>query len=69
MATRADGSPIARYSSSMPVESISGDIEALSMWSGQGIGLINRTQPAAEIIHELTAEAEQTIDGLPHRSS
>ena len=69
VATRSDGSPIARYSSSMPIESISGDIEALSMWSGQGIGLIDRTQPAAEIIHELTAEAEQAIEHLPHRCS
>ena len=66
VASRADGSPIARYSSSMPVESISGDIEALSMWSGQGIGLADRVQPAAEIVAELTAEAEQTIERLAH---
>jgi nitronate monooxygenase len=67
VAARADGTPIARYSSSMPVESISGDIEALSMWSGQGIGLADRVQPAAEIVAELVAEAEQTIERLAGR--
>ena len=64
VATRADGSPIARYSSSMPVESISGDIEALSMWSGQGIGLADRVQPAGEIVRELVDEAEATLSRL-----
>jgi nitronate monooxygenase len=58
VASRADGSPIVRYSSSMPVESISGDIEALSMWAGQGIGLADRVQPAGEIVRELVDEAE-----------
>jgi nitronate monooxygenase len=64
VATRADGSPIARYSSSMPVESISGDIEALSMWSGQGIGLVDRVQPAGDIVRELVDEAEATLARL-----
>jgi nitronate monooxygenase len=61
IATRADGSKIARYSSSMPVESISGDIEALSMWAGQGVGLVDRVQPAAEIVRELIDEAEAAL--------
>jgi nitronate monooxygenase len=32
-----------------------GDIEALSMWAGQGIALAGRTQSAAEIVAELTS--------------
>jgi nitronate monooxygenase len=64
VATRADGGPIVRYSSAMPVEGISGEIEALSMWSGQGIGLLDRVQPAAEIVRELVGEAEAVIARL-----
>lgn len=64
VATRGDGAPIARYSSAMPVESVSGEVEALSMWSGQGIGLLDRVQPAAEIVRELVDEADAVIDGL-----
>jgi NAD(P)H-dependent flavin oxidoreductase YrpB (nitropropane dioxygenase family) len=32
-----------------------GDIEALSMWAGQGIALAKRSQSAAEIVTELTS--------------
>ena len=61
VATRDDGTPIARYSSAMPVASISGDIEALSMWSGQGIGLVDRVQPAAEIVRQLADETDAVL--------
>ena len=64
VATRADGAPIVRYSSAMPVEGLDGEIEALSMWSGQGIGLVDRVQPAAEIVRELVEEAEAVLAQL-----
>jgi nitronate monooxygenase len=68
VAARADGAPIARYSSAMPVASISGDIEALSMWAGQGVGLVDRVQPAAEIVRELVDETDAAIAALAGRS-
>lgn len=58
VAHRPDGSPIERYTSSTPNENITGDIEALSMWAGQSVHRINRTQSTAEIFHELISEAE-----------
>jgi nitronate monooxygenase len=64
VAMRADGAPIVRYSSAMPVAGISGDIEALSMWSGQGIGLVDRVQPAAEIVRELADETDAVVTRL-----
>jgi nitronate monooxygenase len=60
------GTPIVRYSSSMPVAGISGDVEALSMWAGQGVGLLDRVQPAGEIVRELV---EQTDDALARLSA
>jgi nitronate monooxygenase len=32
-----------------------GDIEALSMWAGQGVALARKRQPAAEIVAELSS--------------
>ena len=57
--TAPTGRRSSRYSSAMPVAGVDGDIEALSMWSGQGIGLVDRVQPAAEIVRELVEEAEE----------
>jgi NAD(P)H-dependent flavin oxidoreductase YrpB (nitropropane dioxygenase family) len=48
---------ILRYSSQTPAAGMSGDIEAISMWAGQGVGLVRKPQAAAEIVHEIHAEA------------
>ena len=48
----------------MPVAGIEGDVEALSMWSGQGIGLADRVQPAGEIVRELVDEADAVLARL-----
>jgi hypothetical protein len=32
-----------------------GEIEALSMWAGQGVALVTESQPAADIVTELTS--------------
>jgi hypothetical protein len=32
-----------------------GDVEALSMWAGQGVALAIQTQSAADIVKELTS--------------
>jgi NAD(P)H-dependent flavin oxidoreductase YrpB (nitropropane dioxygenase family) len=32
-----------------------GDIEATSMWAGQSVALAKKSQPAADIVAELTA--------------
>jgi nitronate monooxygenase len=61
VAARGDGSPVKRYVSSTPHESMTGEIEALPNWAGQGVGLVTRVQPAAEIVQELVADAERII--------
>jgi nitronate monooxygenase len=67
IATRTDGTPIVRYSSSLPLEGMSGDIEALSMWAGQSVGLVSRVQPAGEIVAELVDETEAALARLTGR--
>lgn len=61
VAARGDGSPIKRYASATPQASMTGDIEALPNWAGQGVGLVTRVQPAAEIVEELVADAERIL--------
>jgi NAD(P)H-dependent flavin oxidoreductase YrpB (nitropropane dioxygenase family) len=61
IAARADGSPVKRYASSTPHSSMTGEIEALPNWAGQGVGLVTRVQPAAEIVQELVADAERIL--------
>jgi nitronate monooxygenase len=55
IAQAASGDPVVRYSSALPLQGTTGDIEALSMWAGQGVTFATRTQPAAEIVAELTS--------------
>ena len=38
-----------------------GAIEAMSLWAGESVGGVRRVQPAAEIVRELTGEAERLL--------
>jgi len=55
LATRADGAAVARYASALPLAGMEGEIEALSLWAGQSVGLAHEVRPAAEIVAELAA--------------
>ena len=61
IAARGDGSPIKRYASVTPQAGMTGETEALPNWAGQGVGLVTRVQPAAEIVRELVADAERIL--------
>jgi NAD(P)H-dependent flavin oxidoreductase YrpB (nitropropane dioxygenase family) len=61
LATSAEGLPIVRYAASTPRFDVEGDIEALSIWAGQGVGLASRSQPAAQIVDEIVRDARQTL--------
>ena len=51
----ASGEPIVRYEPAPPMTGTTGDIEALSMRAGQGVALAKKSQPAADIVTELTS--------------
>ena len=63
-AARSDGSPVNRYASSTPTSAMSGDIEPLPHWAGQGVGLVTREESAADIVRSLVTEAEAVIRSL-----
>jgi NAD(P)H-dependent flavin oxidoreductase YrpB (nitropropane dioxygenase family) len=60
---------VVRYSVTTPREGIVGDVEALPMWAGQSVGLVQKVQPAAEIVKELTSEASEAISRLASLSA
>ena len=61
IASGVDGLPVERYSAIAPYTGVTGDLEGLSNWAGQGVGLVNRVQPAAEIVQEITEEAVRVM--------
>ncbi len=55
---------IFRFQCCTPYPDIVGDIEAMSMWAGQGVGLIKKQQSAAEILREIDSEATAIVKRL-----
>ena len=51
----ASGEAIVRYEGAPPMVGTTGDIEALSMWAGQGVALTRESQSTADIVAELTS--------------
>ena len=61
VAESSAGANVRRYKSYTPSVGTDGDIDALSLWAGQGVGLVRRIQPASEIVREIAAEAQATL--------
>jgi nitronate monooxygenase len=61
VATGEDGREIVCYDNDAPVAGASGDIAAMCLYAGQGVGLAQRIQPAAEIVREVAAEAARVL--------
>ncbi len=52
-----------RYQSYTPGATVEGDIDAMSLWAGQSVGLVKRVQPAAAIVKEIVEEARLVLSG------
>lgn len=64
VATSKSRGPIVRYRSYTPAADAEGDIDALSLWAGQSVALVHKTQPAAEIVREIFCEAQAVLRQL-----
>lgn len=64
LATRPDGSEVVRYQSVSARNTMSGRIDELSLWCGQGVGLVHEVLPAAEIVRRTVDEAETILARL-----
>jgi NAD(P)H-dependent flavin oxidoreductase YrpB (nitropropane dioxygenase family) len=47
------GKPVHRYSDMPPTLDVAGDLEALCLYAGQGVALIDRVSPVAEVVARL----------------
>lgn len=64
IAHRSDGSPVHRYDFAPPVDGMTGELEAMANYAGQGVGLVTRIQPAGEIVRDIAAEAARVLISL-----
>ena len=64
IATSRSRGPIVRYRSFTPGPDVEGDIDALSLWAGQGVGLVSRLQSAGDIVREIAEEARMILRRL-----
>jgi len=66
IATSPTAGSIVRYQSATPGTDTEGDIEAMSLWAGQSVGLVAKVQPAGDIVRDIAAEAEAILRRLAH---
>jgi NAD(P)H-dependent flavin oxidoreductase YrpB (nitropropane dioxygenase family) len=57
--------PIVRYQSYTPGADAEGEIDAMSLWAGQSVGLVTKLQPAGDIVREIAEQARSIIQQLP----
>jgi NAD(P)H-dependent flavin oxidoreductase YrpB (nitropropane dioxygenase family) len=65
VARRPDGSGIVRYSAVSATAGVVGAVGDLSLWAGQGVGLVLDVLPAAQIVRRVVSEAEEAMGRLP----
>ncbi len=58
---RPTGEEVKNYQSYTPLLGTEGDVEAMSMWSGQGVSLVHKIMPAADIVAEISDEAARLV--------
>ncbi len=52
IAWRPDGTKIPRYFFGSPTRDLNGEVEAMALYAGEGVGLVRAIQPAAAIVEE-----------------
>jgi nitronate monooxygenase len=58
------GACIKRYDDTIPLEETTGDLEAMALYAGQSLGLIEGILPAAEIIQQIINDAQRVAAKL-----
>lgn len=53
--------PVQRFARGAPHQGMTGEIEAMALYAGESVGSVTRVQPAAEIVRELSDDAEALL--------
>ena len=64
IATSSTRGDVVRYRSYTVSPDTRGDLEALSMWAGQSVGIVHDILPAADIVRQINADAEAILRRL-----
>jgi nitronate monooxygenase len=64
VALTRDGAAVLRYSVDDPTSEMTGQLEALALYAGQGVALVHEVLPAGEIVSSMAAEAMRALGGL-----
>jgi nitronate monooxygenase len=57
----ASRAPIPRYSVQPPSTDVEGNVEAMALYAGQGVGLVDTAAPAATIISKIVQDAQALL--------
>ncbi len=60
---RGQDHPIARFNASPPDINVSGRIEAMALYAGEGVGAVRAKKPAGDVVAELVARLEHPVAG------
>lgn len=58
---RPSGEPVVRYQSYTPLPETTGEVEAMSLWAGQGVAQIREVSSTKEIIEEVFLDAKRHL--------
>lgn len=58
---RPNGDEVVRYQSYTPLPGTTGDVEAMSLWAGQGVSLVREIMPASDIVEEIYTDARRAL--------
>ena len=64
VARSSAGGDVLRYQSKSPSSDLTGNVEAVSMWAGQGVSMVNEVQPARDIVLGIVDEARTALARL-----
>lgn len=57
--------PRLRYSTDSPLRTTTGDLEAMALYAGQGVGVVHDVVPAARRLADMVAQAKRILDDRP----
>lgn len=58
-----NGQPLLRFSTDSPMRHTTGDLEAMALYAGEGVGAIRSVVPAAQRLAEIVAETRAVLAG------
>ena len=67
IASSATGGDVLRDQSKSPSADLTGNVEAVSMWAGQGVSMVKEVQPARDIVRDIVDEAKVALERIRHR--